>query len=137
MSAEWELQEALLSKLSSNVALNDLIVGIYDDVPQEAMSEDSSLFPFITVGDDSHIAWDTDTETGFETIATIHTWSRHGGKKELKLIQGAIYDALNRQTLNLKTYTLLDVLFDSSDSFVDSDGITRHGVSKFLIRLEA
>lgn len=136
MSAELNLQTAIYDKLTNDSALMALITAVYDHVPQNAASEDDSAFPYVVIGDDNVDAWDTDTETGFEFVITIHTWSRYRGRKETKQVQGAIYDALNRQSLTVTGFTVLDVLFLESESFLDADGITRHGISEFNIKME-
>lgn len=136
MSAEWEIQSAIYTALTGDATLMALIQGVYDDVPQSAASETSSDFPFVVIGEDDFISWDTDTETGHEGTLNIHVWSRYRGKYETKQIFGAIYNALNRQDLTLTNFWLIDIQYDSSDSFVDPDGFTRHGVIKFLVKLE-
>jgi len=49
-----------------------LVIGVdptpvYDDVPQGAS------FPYVVIGDDTSIPWDTDDSVGSESTLTIHT----------------------------------------------------------------
>jgi hypothetical protein len=125
------LQTAIYSRLVS-----ELSVPVYDAVPQAVDAGDNSAFPYVTVGDDSSTEFDTDTSIGFDTDCTIHVWSRYRGRREVKQIQKAIYDALHLHDLTVTGYHTVMVLFQSADSFMDADGITRHGVSIFRIVTE-
>lgn len=126
-----ELQTALFARLNSQLS-----VPVYDAVPQAVDAGDNSAFPYVTIGDDSASEFDTDTSTGFDTDCTIHVWSRYRGRREVKQIQKSIYDALHLHDLSVSGYHTVMVLFESADSFVDADGITRHGVSIFRIVTE-
>lgn len=131
-----EIQGAIYSKLTGNPTLNGMIVGVYDDVPQAAKSEDDSAFPFIVIGDDDYSNWDTDTEVGWEVSFRVHIWSRYRGKKELLEISTAVHNALNRASIATNSYHVLDVNHVATDSFVEPDGKTRHGVIQFRLQFE-
>lgn len=126
-----ELQTALFARLNSQ-----LNVPVYDAVPQAVDAGDNSAFPYVTIGDDSSSEFDTDTSIGFDTDCTIHVWSRYRGRREVKQIQKAIYDALHLHNLSVSGYHTVMVLFETADSFMDADGITRHGVMVFRIVTE-
>lgn len=126
-----ELQTALFARLNSQ-----LNVPVYDAVPQAVDAGDNSAFPYVTIGDDLSSEFDTDTSIGFDTDCTIHVWSRYRGKREVKQIQKAIYDALHLHNLSVSGYHTVMVLFETADSFMDADGITRHGVMVFRIVTE-
>lgn len=125
------LQTAIYNRLSAQ-----LNVPVYDAVPQAVDAGDNSAFPYVTIGDDSSGEFDTDTSVGFDTDCTIHVWSRYRGRREVKEIQQAIYNALHLHNLAVTGYHTVMVLFQSADSFMDADGITRHGVSIFRIVTE-
>lgn len=135
MTNLFQIQQGIVAKLQGDAALMALIVGVYDDVPQAALSENNAAYPFIVVGDDTFNAWDTDTELGFESEIQIHVWSRYRGKKELVDIFGKIYDALNRQQI-VSTFHILDINHTNSNSFLEPDGRTRHGITSYLINYE-
>ncbi|RMG71931.1 MAG: DUF3168 domain-containing protein [Chloroflexi bacterium] len=137
MSGHIALQNAIYSKLQNDSTLSALVTGVYDDVEQVNASESRTAFPYVVIGDDSYNDWDTDTETGFDVVITVHIWSRYRGRKEVKQIQDAVYTALNRQSLSVSGYAVLDVLYLESESFVDADGETRHGIIKFNVKMEA
>ena len=125
MSFETVLQQAIYTKVSTDIA-----TPVYDDVPQQAD------FPYVTIGEDSFTAWDTDSELGATSVLTVHTWSRTRGKKETKAIQGDIYDSLHRATLISAGYNFVTIDLISSESFLDADGLTRHGVQTFNAIIE-
>lgn len=136
MSFETALQSALYSALSGDIALSALVVGVYDDVPQPVDAGDSSAFPYVTIGESVHTGWDTDTSSGDDASVTVHVWSRYSGRAETKQIQGAIYDVLHRSNLAVTGYATVSVDWEQSESFLDSDGQTRHGVQTFRILLD-
>lgn len=124
---ELEIQKAVYARLISTYDLN---VPVYDHVPQDA------AFPYIVIGDSTAIQWDTDDSLGTESTITIHVWSRFRGREEVKEIQGQIYDALHRHELDIDGCHTVTCEWEHADSFVDPDGITRHGVSRFRILAE-
>ena len=128
MERSTEIQTALYTRLSTDLGLIALVgAGVYDDVPQE------SAYPYIVIGDDTTNTDDTQTYLGTRSTMTIHTWSRYSGKIECKTIMKAIYDALHREPLTLSAGTNWELLLDFEDTFMDTDGETRHGVQRFKI----
>lgn len=127
MSAfELNLQQAIYNALNAAA----LGVPIYDDVPQR------SEFPYIVIGEDSHADWSVDDNVGTQASVTIHVWDRTRGRKKIKTLQGAIYDALNRATLTAAGYNFVTIDLLTSESFLDADGKTRHGVQVFNVMIE-
>jgi hypothetical protein len=128
MAAETDLQCAIYQALSAALA-----VPVYDEVPQEATPDDGD-FPFVVVGDDTLSAWDDDLKNGFQATVTIHAFSRYRGRKEIKDLQGAIYDALHRNdTLAIGSFGTAGLSFLTSSTILESDGITRHGIQSFEV----
>jgi len=122
MSIELELQQAIYSVLKHGLAYP-----VFDDVPENLTP------PFVVIGDDTLIQFDTDGESGFEATLTIHTWSAYRGRAEVKEMQGAVYNLLHRADLTITGYNVLGCDFEFSQSMVDSDGVTRHGIQRFRI----
>lgn len=116
-----EIQAAIYAKVSA------IGYPTYDHVPQE------SAFPYIVIGDDTSIPWDTDNSIGSETTCTIHVWSRHRGRKEVKEIFRTLYEALHRAEFPIIGGALIECQAEFEESFMDSDGLTRHGVIRFRL----
>lgn len=121
MSFEAALQQAVFDQLSNYPDMPT----VYDDVPVDA------AFPYVVIGEDTHIPFDTDDSLGSESTVTLHVWSRYRGKKEAKEIQALIYDAMTRHPLVLDAHDLITIEFEYSEVVLDPDGITRHGVQRF------
>jgi hypothetical protein len=136
MSFENAIQVAIYQTLSSDSTLMASVTGVYDTAPQALDAGAADNFPYVTIGEDTHIEWDTDTELGADVTVTIHVWSRDRGRKETKTIQGLIYGLLHRASLSISGYNLVGVDWLQSDSFLDTDGLTRHGVQTFRITVE-
>jgi hypothetical protein len=122
MSAELEVQKAIFAKLKAALSTT-----IYDNVP------DNAVAPYIVIGDDTFVQMDTDLIVGFEATVTIHSWSKYRGRAEVKTIMGNIYDALHRAEFTVQGYNLLGCDCEYSETFLESDGVTRHGVQRFRI----
>lgn len=102
----------------------------YDDVPQV------TAYPYIVVGDDRSTPFDTDDSVGSETICTIHIWSQYRGRKEVKEIMRSVYHTLNRANLTITGGQLIECHAEFEESFLDPDGLTRHGVIRFRLIVE-
>lgn len=126
-----DVQKALYAKLEAALSAT-----VYDHVPPNA------AFPYVTIGDDTSIPWDTkagsDLDYGFgeEITVTIHAWSRKGGRKEVKQIGAAIYAALHNKALTMDDHALVQMQFEFGDSFLDADGVTYHGVSRYRLLVQ-
>ena len=130
MGFEIAVQTVIYQKLASYAPLLALVVGVYDDVDED------QLFPYVTIGESTHNAWDTDNTLGDDTTISIHAWSRKSGKKETKTIQAEIYNALQRSNLTYAGHDIIAVDWVGSETFMDADGKTRHGVQTFRVLLE-
>jgi hypothetical protein len=118
------IQAAIFARLST------LSTPVFDHVPQ------GTAFPYIVIGDDTSIPWDTDTSLGTETTCTIHVWSRERGRKQVKAIMDAVYASLNRASFAIAGGVLIECLYEFSESFMDPDGLTRHGVMRFRLTVD-
>ena len=120
-----EIQAAIYSKVAA--------IGwpTFDHVPQV------TEFPYVVIGDDTSPPWDTDDSLGSETTCTIHVWSRHRGRKEVKEIMRTIYEALHRAEISIIGGQLVECTAELEESFMDPDGLTRHGVIRFRLVVDS
>ncbi len=126
--SQWPLHVAVHSALTGDAALQGFLgnpARVYDHVPQD------STFPYLVTGEAQVGPFDTKTEAGMEQRLTIHTWSRYRGLKETKQIMAAVTAALDGQNLAVSGHALILLRHESSATFLDPDGLTRHGVQRF------
>jgi hypothetical protein len=122
-----EIQQAIYNRLAG---IYELGATVYDHAPQD------EEFPYVTIGEGTATQWDTDDSLGSEETVTIHVWSRYRGRKEVKEIQAEIYDALHRYELPVTGSHTVTVEWEYADTFLDPDGLSRHGVQRFRITTE-
>src|SRR5690348_14900030 len=87
------LQAAIYTRLAAYSALTALVgARIYDFVPESARP------PYVVIGDDTAADWGNKTGNGWDVTLTLHCWDfEKTGRKSVKNILSAVYDALNRQ----------------------------------------
>ena len=135
MSFEVAVQSAVYAALIANADIVAESIPVHDAVPQPD-SVENSQYPYITIGEDNHTQTDTDTEKTNMVSIDINVWSRQEGRAETKRRQGYINDALDRANLSFAGYKFINIMRDSSVTFLDADGITRHGVQVFNLMIE-
>lgn len=117
-------------------AISSFGASIYDFVPQNAS------YPYVRIGLDSAVEFDTKPTTGNELDATIHIWAQAAGAKSIKTIMDKIYQRLHRQEANLTAtgYTVVQCLCNFQTVMLESshDGGDKyyHGVMRFTIRVQ-
>lgn len=130
MSIAAELQIAIFNTLNGN--LGGVPVFSMGDAP------DNLQAVYVTIGNDTHIPWDDDNLTGFESTLTIHVFDTTGqrGFVNVKPLMGACYDLLHRATISINGYTLLGIDQEFEDARIDADGLTPHGVLRYRVITE-
>ena len=135
--SQWNLQQTIYSTLRADATLQTLTgvtpARVFDKVPQSTWAEPNSSGvypPYVKIGEATARDWDTKTSDGMEQTLIIHTWSRGRGMKEPKLIMAAIVVALDQQALTVVGHTLVELVFEFSDTETEQDGLTRHGVQR-------
>lgn len=145
MSVEFDRQTAVFARLDGTVALTAQLAAhaytagkkaIYDHVPQADDAGSSVGFPYVALGDETEVQFDTDDSVGREAIITIHTLSRYKGKKEAKNIMGAIKDALHQHALVVAGQVTVLCYWEFAEIYTEPDGVTYHGVQRFRIITE-
>jgi hypothetical protein len=135
------LQAAIYTRLSNNSALTSLVGSskIFDNVKPSATP------PYVVIGDDTSNGWDTKTGNGWEATVTIHVWDyEKTGRKTVKAIMSAIYDALHRQQSNITVsgFSLVNIRCEFETSFQDTTVTGQadsfyHGVQRYRVLLNA
>jgi hypothetical protein len=129
MSAEIEFQRAI------NAALTGAGLRVYDFAPQVADGGSPATFPYVEIGHIIAGQWDTNTESGFDTVCRIHTFSRSGSTAECRGIQAQIYTILHKATLTVTGFQSIFLDREMSDCTRQADG-SFHGVCEYRTLLE-
>jgi len=119
-----EIQAAIYAQLAP------LGYQVFDNVPQD------SAFPYLVIGDDTSVEWDADDFIGSDSTVTIHAWSQYRGRKEVKEMLRVVYNALHRAEFAIEGGALIECSAEFQQTFVESDGLTRHGVIRFRVLVE-
>lgn len=130
------VQKGIYETLINNAPLMAVVVSVSDDVPQPSDAGDAAKFPYVTIGEDVFTDISTDTELMSQVSITIHVWSRKAGRKETKEIQSLIYNTLNRAEIVQSGYHFININETQSESRLDSDGQTRHGIQTYNLMIE-
>lgn len=121
--ARWPLQKAIYAALDAALA-----TPIYDHVPPAA------TLPYITIGDDATTEWSDKSSEGQEITVGIHVWDEaHRGHKAVKELLASIYAVLHRQPLVVVGYSVVDIACEFSQTMMDLDGLTYHGISRYRV----
>lgn len=123
------LQAAIYARLVSQLGP----VPVYDHVPQD------SAFPYVMIGADTAIPWDTKTTDGQEFTCTIHAWDAlKAGRKSVKTIMQDVYTALHHQQANLAVagFTLILIRCEYTETIQEtaeegSPDHYYHGIMRF------
>ena len=121
------LHAAIYAKLDTALS-----VPIYSAVPQGDAEP-----AFVTMDGFRANRNDTDTETGFDGTIDVHVWTEYEGWKELCTLQTTIYNAMHRTALTVTGHAVIDVQQEFSEMRRDPDGITKHGIQRFRVIIEA
>ena len=142
--SQWPMQQAVFDALRGDAVLQGLTgqvpARVFDHVPQDlwrAPDASGGFPPYVVIGLSTVREFDSKTENGCDQTLTIHTWSRYRGFQETKEIMAAIVDALDQQGLSVVGHDLVQLRFEFSDTFLEEDGLTRHGVQRFRALTEA
>jgi hypothetical protein len=132
-AASWALQQAVFATLCADGGVTDVVgdpARVFDAPQRDAE------FPYVVIGDDTETDWSTATDTGSAHAFAVHVWSRAGGRKEAKIVAGAVKDALDGAELSVTGHALIDIRYLSTEFFREPDGETTHAVLRFRAALE-
>lgn len=129
------LQAGIYTRLTGYSSLTTALGGskVYDNVPQ------GTVAPYVVIGEDTSVDFDTKTGNGWEITLTLHCWDFLAkGRKSVKNLQSLIYDALHNQESNVTVtgFSLIMLRCEYNESFQDTtiDGGADnyyHGVMRF------
>lgn len=131
----WPIHLALHTRLTGDASLTALLPAgansILDHVPA------GTALPYVTLGDMRLTTQGTQTFDAIEAVATIQTFSRGAGSKELRGIMEKIRACLHRADFTVPGHALVLCEEISADVALDADGVTRRGTQTFRLIAEA
>ncbi|MDR2790222.1 MAG: DUF3168 domain-containing protein [Campylobacteraceae bacterium] len=113
--------------------LNALTYQVLDRYPHKQSKTNVITPPYIVIGDDTFVPFDSDGNIGFEATITIIVVSVFKGREECKNIQMQIYNALHRACIEIEGYKSVGIDFEYADTTIESDGQTTLGTQRFRI----
>lgn len=135
------LQAGIYTRLIGYSALTTLLGGqkVYDHVPQGVAS------PYVVIGADTMIDGSSKTNSKWECTVTIHAWDfEKAGRKSVKAILSAIYDALHQQesSITVTGFTLVNFRFEFEETYQETaieGDVDRyyHGVQRYRAFIQA
>jgi len=135
------IQAAIFARLSGFDGLADLIGDgqVFDFVP------DDTEPPYVLIGDDTSVDDSTKTEGGWDMTLTVHAWDfEKAGRKSVKAILSAIYDALHRRegAFSLDGFTVDFIACEFEQTFRDASEEGQndrfyHGVQRYRVLIAA
>lgn len=132
--ATASVQKAIFRTLTEDPELMNQLGG--GDSVRDYMAQDVP-YPWIFVGDDVATDAGSKSAPGMEIVHSIHSFTRDRGRLKLRAIMARIYDLLHEQPMTLDESVATFCRFESQNTLMDSDGVTRHGVQRFRIRTTA
>ena len=120
------VQGAIFERLSNDAVLTSMVTGVYDEL------KEGYKLPYVQIGDDTNVPYDTKTNYADDASLTLHAWSAGPGKVEAKRIMEAMAQALTSAPLVLPIdFTFEGLELEFSECF--NDGQAYHGVCRFRI----
>jgi hypothetical protein len=124
----YNLQQTIYEVLAHDILLQELNVGIFDEVPE------NEPFPFIVLGDTITQPFDIFEQTDHEATFLLHIFDQDFGMKYLETIMDQIDVLFDKQTLPLaEPYHCVSCRQESAQVMRESDGLTRHGTMRYKI----
>jgi hypothetical protein len=134
-SAQGPIQQAIYEILTADPTLMSLVTGVFDFVP------DNQNFPYIHLAKFKPVSsFGTSDHYGQEVRATIFIWNQrigpnaYQGYKQIDEIMNAIQRLLVWTFFPIQGWHNAGCWPEDEDTFLDSDGITRHGSLIYKIR---
>jgi hypothetical protein len=115
-----ELQKAIYAALTAALSCD-----VHGRTPAAA------AYPFVVIGEDTSVDWDTQGATGESLTVTLHGFSTYAGAKEIMELRGQIAAALHEATLALDSLGLVSLRREFATVFTEPDGRVRHLVMRF------
>ena len=94
-TALWPLQVSIFQRLKNDTNVTKK-ASVHDSVSA------NTPMPYITIGEDNSVPYDTKTSYGEEIDHMIYVYSSYSGKKEVKEIMNAILESISSKPLEIE-----------------------------------
>lgn len=134
-----DLQRAVYARLNDTTVTSLLstaygaLPAIFTDVPQAADSEEDRYFPFITIGADTIVPFDTKGEMGGNAIVQVDVWDRATSMLDLKDVADAVDARLRREPLEISGVTHITTELENCIFSRDPDGKTKRAIILYRV----
>lgn len=126
-AASWNLQKAIFARLVADAGLIAELGDpprVYDDPPADA------VFPYVLLGE-ARSAPLAGVDGGLEHDVRLQIFSRYAGRREVKRLIDALYDALHEADFAVDGASLVNCRFVFGDVFWRAGGEFYQGVARF------
>ena len=121
------LQQAIYSQLSGDAALQNLINGIYDQPPADA------VFPFVAIEQMSSQDWRFSGGMGVRAQITLAAYSRYHGKSECHSILARMDALLHEASISAAGLVVAQMRTERSEVLTQADQRTTRGRLQLMI----
>ncbi|GGR37979.1 hypothetical protein GCM10010497_46090 [Streptomyces cinereoruber] len=129
----WPIQKAVYARLTGDPQLADLLAGgVHDYTPED------TPYPFVVVGEAIDTPDNRHGGYGWQTVLTLHTWTRAEGNGQAFAIGARLTALLDHQPLTLPGYDHLVTRYEYGQILTDPEppGDIRHLVLRYRIVTE-
>lgn len=121
----FDLQSAIYTTLSDSSSLDSAIGNnkVFDSIAPQG-----TAYPYVLIGTEATRDIGTKTLDGNVYNMDIHVWSQYRGQKQVKEVMEIIYNLVNNATITVSGASSVMSYVVSTSTFVEVDGITRHGL---------
>lgn len=125
-----EIHAAVYEVLSGDATLAGMVSGVWDEVPE------GTAYPYVTIGEDLEQPDNSHDRHGWQTVLTLHVWSKRRGSTEAKRIASRVIALLDHQPLTVDGYHHVVTRYEFSQTLRDPEQHVRHIPIRFRVVTE-
>jgi hypothetical protein len=134
IDSSWDVQTALYTRLTAATALTAQLAGGADSILDHVPA--GTPFPYVVMGEMEARPLETQGVAGSELTLTLHSYSRGAGFKEVRSIMASINTSLHNANFAVPNQVLVLCRWLQSETRLEEDGLTRHGIQRFQVITE-
>lgn len=130
IAAADRIQRACFARMSADEALDAMVSGVFDEVPEEAE------FPYVTLGEAIEAPDNAHDSYGAKTAVAFHIWSDYRGYLEANTIGSHLQSLFDHQPLEIEGHRLVAMRFRQQTPMRDPNPKIRHVIVRFDVVTE-